>query len=203
MVAKIVDKSVKKAEILSAAMQVFAENGVVQSTMSQIAELAGIGKGTIYEYFRSKEDIFAEAYQMVFNETTRNIQEVLASALTPTEKLEMLMRVSVEGLFSDGGKFAGIMMAFWSEGMRQKNEQMMKIINLKGVYDEYRTVIASILQEGIEKGEFKPMDTFITASVLIGAMDGILIQCVMDPNIFSPQKAVAFLHQIFINGIVS
>ena len=62
---KIVDKAAKKNEILLAAMRLFAEKGVVNSKMADIAIAAGIGKGTIYEYFRSKEEIFGEAFSTI------------------------------------------------------------------------------------------------------------------------------------------
>ena len=65
MSPKIIDKEAKKAEILQAAMQVFSRKGVAKTRMADIAVAAGIGKGTIYEYFRSKEEIFAAAFQQV------------------------------------------------------------------------------------------------------------------------------------------
>jgi AcrR family transcriptional regulator len=201
MAPKIVDKSTKKIEILRAAMRLFAENGVVNTKMSHIAEAAGIGKGTIYEYFRSKEDIFAEAYELVFKGVAEKTAQVLASGMEPPRKLEMLVRASVEGFLGDGGEFAGIMMAFWSEGVRKNDERIIKIINLREIYAEYRSMISAILKEGVEKGQFRPMDTFVTASLLIGSMDGILLQCIMDPKIFPPEKAVDVLLDSFMNGI--
>ncbi len=202
MSPKLVDKAEKKQVILKAAMRIFAQNGVVKTKMADIAIAAGIGKGTIYEYFRSKEDIFAEAYSHIFMETENGIAEILESALQPEEKLRGLMRVTLEKfLVEDGGEFAGIMMSFWSEGIRNKNERIMEIIDLKKVYSEFRTMISGILREGINKGEFRDMDPHITASVIIGAMDGILLQYVMDRSAFSPEKAIAALLENYLNGI--
>ena len=201
MSPKIVDKEEKKQEILKAAMRVFAQNGVVQTKMADIAEAAAIGKGTIYEYFRSKEDIFAEAYSHIFLETEKRITAVLESPIQPEEKLRMLMAVTLEALLGDGGEFAGIMMAFWSEGIRNKNERIIKIIDLKRIYSDYRVIIAGILEEGMRKGQFREMDTFMTASVIIGAMDGLLLQCIMDPKAFAPEKAMEVLFDIFLRGI--
>ncbi len=201
MAPKIVDKEAKKQEILKAAMRVFAQNGVVKTKMADIADAAGIGKGTIYEYFRSKEDIFAEAYTHIFQGTEEKIGAVLQSNQAPEEKLKALMTVTVESFFSDGGEFAGIMMSFWSEGIRNKNERIIEIINLEEIYSEYRGMISEILQEGMEKGIFRKMDTFMTASVLIGAMDGILLQCILDRDIFQPGQAAEVLIDSYLNGI--
>ncbi|MGD9160691.1 MAG: TetR/AcrR family transcriptional regulator [Desulfobacteraceae bacterium] len=202
MSPKIVDKPLKKQEILKAAMRMFAQNGVVNTKMVDIAAAAGIGKGTIYEYFRSKEDIFAEAYSHIFMDTEKRIEEILESSVQPEEKLRELMKVSIEEfLVGDGGEFAGIMMSFWSEGIRNRNERIMEIIDLKKVYSEFRGMIAEILEEGIAKGQFREMDTHVTASVIIGAMDGILLQYIMDRNVFLPGRAIDALLAGFLNGI--
>ena len=202
MSPKIVDKPLKKQEILKAAMRMFAQNGVVKTKMADIAVAAGIGKGTIYEYFRSKEDIFAEAYSHIFLNTETRIAEVLESPLEPEEKLRGLMSVTLEEfLVGDGGEFAGIMMSFWSEGVRNKNERIMEIIDLKKIYSEYRAMISAILEEGMAKGQFRDMDTHVTASVIIGAMDGILLQYIMDRDVFSPEEAIAALLDSYLNGV--
>ena len=202
MSPKIVDKEEKKQEILKAAVRIFAQNGVVKTKMADIAEAAGIGKGTIYEYFRSKEDIFAETYGHLFKDTENRIAEVLKSSISPEDKLRRFMNVTIEEfLVRDGGEFAGIMMSFWSEGIRNNNERIMEIIDLKKVYSEFRIMIAGILDEGIKKGQFRKMETNITASVIIGALDGILLQYVMDKNVFSPEQATAALLDSFLNGV--
>ena len=183
-------------------MRMFAQNGVVKTKMTDIADAAGIGKGTIYEYFRSKEDIFAEAYSHIFMETEIRIAKVLESPIQPEEKLRMLMSVTIEEILSgDGGEFAGIMMSFWSEGIRNKNERIMEIIDLKKVYSEYRTLISGIIKEGIEKGQFRDIDIRVAASVIMGAMDGILLQYIMDRNIFTPEEAVSVMLDSFLRGI--
>jgi AcrR family transcriptional regulator len=202
MSPKIVDKLEKKQEILKAAMRMFARNGVVKTKMTDIAVAAGIGKGTIYEYFRSKEDIFEEAYSHIFMDMENRAAEILESSIPPEEKLRMFLRVTMEEfLVRDGGEFAGIMMSFWSEGVRNRNERIMQIIDLKKVYSEFRIMISGILEEGIKKRHFRYMDTHLTASVIIGAMDGILLQYIMDRNVFSPENAIKALLGSLLNGI--
>jgi len=201
LAARIVDKEARKAEILKAAISIFAKNGIVNTKMSEIAATAGIGKGTIYEYFRSKEDIFAEAYQTIFAGVERDIGEVLTSDLGPEDKLRKLMLISIEAFLGDGGDFAGIMMSFWSEGIRNKDERIIGIINLEEIYADYRLMIASILDEGVRQGIFQVSDTRMTASVLIGAMDGIMLQWIMDQTVFEPSNAVEVLLECYLSGI--
>jgi AcrR family transcriptional regulator len=201
MTPKKIDKAAKKQEILEAAMKLFARNGVTNTKMAHIAEAAGVGKGTIYEYFRSKEDIFASAYHHMFAETEELIEKVLQSNIGPEERLKAVLGDTIEALLGDGGEFAGIMMEFWSEGIRSKDDRILKIINLDEIYRQYRQIISEILEEGISQGIFRRVDTHLTASALIGAMDGLFLQWILEPGIFEPREATDVLIDCYLNGI--
>ena len=198
---KIVDKEAKKMEILHAAMQVFAQKGVVKTKMIDIATSAGIGKGTIYEYFRSKEEIFSSAYKYFFNMTNSMIQKGLSKEDDPSLKLALVLNISLDAFMHLGEDYANIMMDFWAEGT--KNQELLDAINLKGIYEDYRRLIEIILKEGINKGVFKPMDTYSTAAVLICAFDGILLQWIMDREAIDLKKVPDVLIKGFLEGIKS
>ena len=198
---KIVDKEAKKLEILHAAMQVFARKGIVKTKMIDIASEAGVGKGTIYEYFRSKEEIFTSAYQFLIKITERGVDSVLRSTDDPEKKLRLLMETSFNIFMHDGGEFAEIMMDFWAEGVRKKDSDVLKIINLKEIYAEYRRVLSQIFSDGIAKGTFKPMDVYSMSSAFIGAFDGILLQWIMDQDAIDINKLSQVLFDAFLNGI--
>lgn len=198
---KIVDKEAKKMEILNAAMQVFAQKGVVKTKIIDIATTAGVGKGTIYEYFRSKEEIFTSAYNYFFKTMESMLQEALSKEDDPLKQLELILTISLDAFMHIGEEFADIMMEFWAEGIRNKNQDILDTINLKGVYSNYRKMIQKILKKGIEKGMFKPMDTKSTASVLIGTLDGIMLQWIMDRKAINLRKVSVVLLDSFIEGI--
>jgi AcrR family transcriptional regulator len=198
---KIVDKETKKMEILHAAMQVFAQKGVVNTKMIDIATAAGIGKGTIYEYFRSKEDIFASAYIYFFSMTKSMVQEGLSKEEDPPSQLSLVLNIPLDAFMHLGEEYADIMMDFWAEGIRTKNQDLLDAINLKGIYASYRKMIQKILKEGIKKDVFKPMDTHSTAAVLIGAFDGILLQWIMDRKAINLKKVPKVLLNGFLEGI--
>ena len=199
--ARIVDKQAKKLEILKAAIEVFAKIGVTNTKMADIAESAGIGKGTIYEYFRSKEDIFAEAYRLVYEESEAKVRLVIESDLDPEAKLRELMTVTTRAFLGENGEFARIIMDFWSEGVRNRNDRTAEIIDLKQTYADYRVMIASILEEGVHNGVFRVANPAMTASVLIGAMDGVILQWILDPKVFDPEVAVGVLLDSYLSGI--
>jgi len=198
---KIVDKEAKKMEILHAAMQVFAKKGVVKTKMIDIATTAAVGKGTIYEYFRSKEEIFASSFIYFYKMMGTMVQEALVKEDDPLKQLELIFTISLDAFMHIGEEYADIMMDFWAEGIRNKDQDFLDAINIKGIYSDYRKMIQKILKNGIEKGVFKPLDAKLTAAVMIGAFDGILLQWIMDRKSINLQKIPMVLFDGFIEGI--
>ncbi len=183
MAPKIVDKEAKKEQIIHAAMSVFAEKGVANTKMIDIARAAAIGKGTIYEYFRSKEDIFAAAFNRMNRDMELKIGEILEEDDPPAVQLQRIFDISLDYFCRDAAEFSSVMMDFWAEGIRRKNPDMMGVINLKEIYDQYRMIIAGIVRKGQQAGQFNDVDPLSYASLAIGALDGLLLQMVMSAEI--------------------
>ena len=198
MSPKIVDKEAKKNQIIHAAIHVFARHGVAKTKMVHIAEAAGIGKGTIYEYFRSKEEIFSTAFNTLFAEMEIRLGQIVHSHLTPREKLTQLIRTSVDFYGDEASEFAAIMMDFWAEGIRTKNDEILHAINLKQIYQKFRRLISSIVKEGI----FKKTDPTSFAAITMAALDGIFLQIIMEPEIINNKKIIQTFENTLIAGLL-
>lgn len=201
MAPKIVDKEVKRMEILHAAIRVFSEKGVAKTKMIDIATAAKIGKGTIYEYFRSKDEVFAGTFTMFFEGMEGMLAEAVQSTDDPKEQLRKIIYASLVDFVKHGGEFIDIMMDFWAESVRNKDENMFEVFNLKKIYSDFRNLIIGILESGITKGIFRPIDSHAMASFLIGALDGLMLQQIMEPGVFDIKKAADAICDGFINGI--
>ena len=201
MSPKIVDKEVKKAEILQAAMQVFAQKGVAKTKMMDIANAAGIGKGTIYEYFRSKENIFGSAFLNFFGRIEQEITEALEKTEDPIEKLQAFIKISAHIWLDTDARFAGIIMDFWAEGIRNKDENILGIINLEQIYTEYRRMIGNILNDGIRQGVFRSVDTTSVSALIIATLDGIMLQWIINRELFDINHVGDVLLDSLLNGI--
>ena len=199
MSPRIVDRENKRKEILTAAMNVFARKGVSKTKMIDIAFQAGIGKGTIYEYFESKDAIFYESFQHFMEQTDAVIARRLNNTRDPEAKLEGWIDGWLESL-SDSIDFVAIMMDYWAEGIRTKNKE--SVFNLQKIYEDYRKVIRDLLEEGIAKGKFKPVNTTITASILIGMLDGLALQWIMNRELFQFTEVSETLKNSFIKGLL-
>jgi len=198
---KIVDKEAKKMEILHAAMKVFAQKGVVKTKMIDIATEARIGKGTIYEYYRSKEEIFITSFHYFFQSMESSFKDVLEQGTNPVRQLRLIAEISLQTVLHGNADYADIMMDFWAEGVRNKDQRFLNKVNLKGVYADFRKMIAEIIQNGIDQGIFREVDVQTAASVFIGLFDGVMLQWIMDRKAVDLKKVIDFLSDDFINGI--
>ena len=200
---KLVDKEIKKGKILEAAMKIFSTKGVAKTRMTDIAEAAGIGKGTIYEYFRSKEEIFSASFYHLFEKIDQLIASRIYKVTNPEEKIRVFFNAYIEHIEEIDRESFQIMLDFWAEGIRHKDEDKIRIFDINKIYDENRKFFISIFQEGIHQGLFREdIDTFYTASVIFGAMDGLFLQWIMmEPSTFDFKEAAETLLDITINGI--
>ncbi|TFG95513.1 MAG: TetR/AcrR family transcriptional regulator [Calditrichales bacterium] len=198
---RVVNKEIKKLEILQAAMKVFAEKGIFKSRIIEIAEKAGVGKGTVYEYFRSKEEIFAAAFSLVHQNTMKAIETALHEEKDPSRQLYILVETTIKGMLNTEDHFGELMMEFWAEGVRTKDLGIMNAIDLRNLYAEYRSLINKIIKDGIEQKIFRELDCINVSAVLIGAFDGLLLQWVLDPKVIDLDKVAVSLLDTFLKGI--
>lgn len=196
---KIVDKEEKRYQIIEAAVRVFAKHGVPNTKMVQIAEAAGIGKGTIYEYFKSKEELFHAIIAMFMQNMDTQMENNIRQLGDAKEKLLACFNEWGNIFESEFMDFAEIMLDFWAECLRKGDRNS---IDLNEMYEGYRKQLKEILDEGVEKGVFKPdIQTHVLASIIIGGVDGIMIQWILNKSLFSPREAVEQFAKVTIDGI--
>jgi AcrR family transcriptional regulator len=195
----IVDKKKKKAAILEASIRIFSRQGLRKTKISDIAEEAGIGKGTIYEYFKSKDEVFAAAFGYFMEKLEGNIAGRLFRIHDPLEKLKAYFDSWMAVLEGEYRDFLEITLDFWAEGIREREES--QLINLEHLYTQNIMVLDSLLSECVSKGEIKSIDTRLAASVLLGALDGIMLQMVMFKDSFDGGAAVALFVDTMIEGL--
>ncbi len=199
MTPKIVDKEEKRNLILEAAIKVFAKFGLPNTKMVHIAEAAGIGKGTIYEYFKSKEELAIAAFNVFVKEAQIQIAKKIKKIEDPNEKLYTYIISWNDIMDEDFLDYADIMLDIWAESVRL--HQGKDVFGLNRMYRTYREQIAEILKEGIKKGAFKPVDVTVVSAIIIGTMDGIMIQWLLDRNIFKIKPALEQLAELIVSGV--
>ena len=195
----IVDKKEKKEKILDAAIKVFSSQGRGNTKISDIAVAAGIGKGTIYEYFQSKDEVFAASFYYFMEKFEEVISLRIFRVQDPLEKLRVYFAAWTEILEGDYLDYLEIVLDFWAEGVRKGDDSWK--IDLSRFYAENIAVLDNLLSECVAKGEIKPVDTKLIASTMLGALDGMLIQWIFNRDEFEIRKAAEIFIETMIGGL--
>jgi TetR/AcrR family transcriptional regulator, fatty acid metabolism regulator protein len=164
----------KFKQIIDAAVVVIAEHGYHQAQVSKIAKQAGVADGTIYLYFKNKEDILISLFQEKMGSFIEKIEQEIAGISSPLEKLYVLVEKHFESLAADHHLAVVTQLE-----LRQSNKELRHRINevLKG----YLRIIDGIVKEGIEKGEFRPdLDIRLTRQMIFGTIDETITTWVMN-----------------------
>ncbi|MFC2088617.1 TetR/AcrR family transcriptional regulator C-terminal domain-containing protein, partial [Calditrichota bacterium] len=153
------------------------------------------------EYYRSKEEIFGDTFRLMFDHMESQLADAIGHTQDPIEKLKKLIQITLKEFLEHSGDLAGIMMDFWAEGVRSKNNDVLSIINLELVYSEYKLLIADILHDGMKKNIFRKVDANSLAAIIIGSMDGIMLQWIMNKNSVNLEKVSEVMVDTLLNGI--
>ncbi|MGB2908063.1 MAG: TetR/AcrR family transcriptional regulator [Candidatus Aminicenantaceae bacterium] len=196
---KIIDKREKRAQILNVAIRIFAQRGVKNTKIADIAEVAGIGKGTVYEYFQSKDEIISASFRYFMEHVGEVIGWRVSELTDPLDKLMAYFSGWADILEGEFMGFIEVVLDFWAEGIRE--DKGVLAFNLAELYAEYRAVVEQLLDDCVSAGCIRPVDTRIVASVLLGTVDGLLVQWVADRNAFDIKAAVEALPDLIIYGL--
>lgn len=184
----------KYMQIIDAAVITIAENGYHQSQVSKIAKQAGVADGTIYLYFKNKEDILISLFREKMGRFITDLEEVTRSKNTASEKLLLLIENHFRKLSED------YHLAIVTQlELRQTNKDLRLQINniLKG----YLKLVDEILIEGIEKGEFdKSLDIRLTRQMIFGTIDETVTTWIMNDHKYDLVGLAPKVHQLLIYG---
>jgi len=195
-------KEEKRALIIKAAAKVFARRGFAGTLMAEIAIKAEIGKGTLYEYFDSKEDLFFSVFEWFVKATEAKAQvSIAALGGSASDRLKALSDslmnswVEMRDLFS-------LVMEFWSASASSQMRQRFKRAFRQG-YGDFRQIVSTLIRDGIERGEFQPhVDIESVAAALVGTWDALLLQAWFDDD-FNPLTAARGFMTVVINGLTA
>ena len=190
----------KRNQIIEAAARVFARNGYANSVIADIAIEANIGKGTVYEYFESKEDLFFAVFEW-FQEKMEKAATVGHSspADDATERLKVL-NDSLMGLWGEIKDVFVLVMEFWSASSSTRMRQQFKAA-FKQIYDNYRHIVCGLIQDGIESGQFGPdVKPEPIAAALVGTWDAMFLQAWFDDN-FDPAATARYFLETVMRGL--
>lgn len=185
----------KYKQIVDAAVIVIAENGYHQAQVSKIAKQAGVADGTIYLYFKNKEDILISVFQEKMGMFVSRLEEILSKDTSASEMLKHM----IENHFSLLANDLHLSIVTQLE-LRQSNHEIRMKIN--GVLREYLLLMDKVLVRGMENGEFDgSMDIRLARQMVFGTMDETITTWVMNDHKYDLVELAPKVHRLLMKGM--
>lgn len=191
-----VDMSDKRYRIMRAAAKMFARKGFYRAKMEEIAQEADVGKGTVYEYFSSKEQLFIE----MFKAGREYYLGVLTGQLeNETDIYDKLINVAYLHLtfINDHKDIAMVMM----QEFLQLGTEMHQAV-FQAHKDEIEA-LNGIFKQGVMEGYFRDIDTKLTAYIFYGSVHAMGAPMIFQEEILDLKKIAAEIVDIFMKGIIN
>ena len=186
----------KRDRILKAAVKVFAKNGFYATRVSEIAKAAGVADGTIYLYFKNKDDVLITIFEDGIQQLLTILREVAASDEPFDQRIKRIIELQL-GLLEGERDLAEVI----TVNLRQSSTLLKQYA--APLFMEYIDVIAGLIREGQKQGAFrKDVNSRVAARSLFGALDGILLTWALgeaDPS--SLRKAASHCASLFLDGL--
>jgi AcrR family transcriptional regulator len=168
----------RRKQILDSALVVFSQKGFHASNVSEVAAHAGVSQGTIYWYFESKEELFDAAIMAFFTDFGGEMTTILQEGETASEKLQALAR-SMDDFVVNAQQMFGAFLGYWASSHDRQGAARFWIDLLHG----YTDGVQAIIEEGIERGEFKKVDAGALVWAMAAAYDGLAAYLMFIPEI--------------------
>jgi len=169
--AIIVDKEQKRTDIACACKEILLEHGIKNLTISHIAKTAGIGKGTVYEYFENKEDIVFEIITVFISEYEQRLHEVLQKDISTKEKIFHFLYIGFED--EESKRQLNLYREFLAISMTSGTEEMVNF-NIE-CRNKFASLIEDIFADGIQRGDIS-MGIDALASAFLSFKLGLIIE---------------------------
>jgi TetR/AcrR family fatty acid metabolism transcriptional regulator len=185
----------KYHRILDAAIAVFAEKGFHAARVSDVADRASVADGTIYLYFRNKEELLMTAINTAFNAFMSRARTELATIDSPSGKLRRLARLHLEAFNTN----RNLAVVFQME-LRQSARFLAPFSHQHMI--EYFGLVRSAILEGKERGLFRPdLREKVAANCFFGALDEMVTSWVLDETNYQLSDVADSIADIILLGL--
>jgi len=186
----------KRDRILRAAVTIFSRKGFFNSKVSEIARAASVADGTIYLYFRNKDDLLISLFEEKMGEVVADVRRRIADGGNSLEKLKIFIENHMDLLERE----AGLVEVLQVE-LRQSTKFLKNYTPVK--FFEYLEVISDILEEGKREGVLRPdLNVSIARRAIFGALDELSLTYILSrkPK-YHPTVTAAELCRLLLEGL--
>ena len=180
-------------------MRVIARKGMAAATMQEIADEAGVAKGTIYLYFRDREDVVEKAFENAMGDLHKRVDEALEAPGTFEQKLRAVLSAQIS-FFQTNREFFRLYISLrYPEGNAQQQRRQKR--HCQPQYKSRVERIAVMLQEAMDRGEIRRTDPMRLALFIIEGSSAVIIERVLDEAPPPEEADIELLAGTILGGI--
>jgi TetR/AcrR family fatty acid metabolism transcriptional regulator len=185
----------KYRKILDAAVAVIAENGYFNSPVSKIAARAGVADGTIYLYFKNKDEVLRAAIDRMMQRFYDGVEEEFKRVSDPRERLEAIGRLHLEMAIQDRN------VAILMQTEVRQSAKFIAEFSQKHLA-RYIQIVRGVVKQGQEQGVFrKELSAGVVAQCWFGAIDEMLTTTLFTGRDYDPKATVRQVLDVMLHGI--
>ena len=194
--AKIIDKDEKRCDIALASIALFCEKGIQQTSIDQIAKSAGVAKGTIYLYFKNKEEIVFTIWDIITQQHEESFKKRTTENMSTKEKILEYFNFNECQEEFDKEQILILFQHFVSSMLIDKTQ--LYTAYFESFFQKDYDFISSCLEEGIKKGEFFIDDIDMLTNNIIMLLKGLLVKAKASNMNFDETQNVLSKHIIYL-----
>jgi AcrR family transcriptional regulator len=146
----------RRKEIFDASLHLFLEKGFTETSMREIAKAAGVGKSTLYDYYKSKDEIMVSYFESEIKKITVRAEEIIEQDLTIAEKLRKIMQMHLGYLVDSRQTF--LKLSLEAQRLSADSQEQVQLHR-----HAYQDMLRALIEEGIRRGEFRPVNPLFAA----------------------------------------
>jgi len=195
------EKLRQRDELLAAAMELFSEKGYHNVPMHEIAQKAEFAVGTLYKFFRDKEDLYKTLIKGKAEEFHATLEEVLKRSESEDVVAVLKSYVAAKAAVFTGG--AAMLRLYFAETRGASfNIRAGLDREIQNLYDDLLSRLAAIFHQGVYQKVFRPIDPYYMAIALEGLTNGFLQYWLEDPERHPYEANVPLILDVFFAGVV-
>lgn len=186
----------RKTQIINAAEGVFTKKGFDEARMDDIAEETGLSKGTLYLYFKSKDDLIIAILDSMFQREFKQLENLNQEGMSAVDAIWTITDLLTKDILSLL-RLIPIVYQFLALAFRNKYVQK----TLKQYINRYLDILIPIIHRGIDSGEFRKVDAREVAIAGSAIIEGTLLLWVYDKSMIDPEKHIRSGMKLLLEGV--
>jgi len=186
----------RKDQIMNAAEEVFTRKGFSDARMDDIAEETGLSKGTLYLYYKSKNDLIIAILDRIFQREFRAFENLDLASMSATDAIWAFTETTSKDVKM---MLRLLPITYEFMGLAFRNKFVQKAF--KTYFNRYMDILIPVIQHGIETGEFRSTDAKEVALAMGAIMEGTLLLWVYDKSLVDPEKHLRSGMKLLLEGV--